>query len=81
MLPVHPFRSLARRFLGSIAALVLATIAVASPAGAQYGGTGIDLFVDPRVPIDETWSLFGSGCAAGATVESESKASTGSSQP
>ncbi len=40
----------------------------AGPAGAQYGG-GIQVFVDPvRVPIDQTFDVFGRDCAPGSTV-------------
>jgi len=41
----------------------------ASPLAAQYGGVDNSLFVDPRIPLDQTINGFGTGCAAGATVE------------
>ena len=61
-------------FAGSSAlvrALILACVAVvalAGPAHAQYGGPGITFFPDPRVPIGQTYSVFGTGCSAGETV-------------
>jgi hypothetical protein len=59
--------SFGRRVFVALAALA-AVLAVAAPAGAQYGG-GVDLFVDPtRVEIDGTFDYFGSSCPAGGTV-------------
>ena len=52
-----------------VAALAALIVGVAGPAHAQYGGGGITFFPDPRVPIGQTLSVFGSGCAAGSTVE------------
>ncbi|GEM_PF-2070864 len=57
----------------AIAAFVLAMaalVAFADAGSAQYGGTGVQVFVDPvRVPIDSTFDVFGRNCTAGSTVE------------
>ncbi|MEM9466178.1 MAG: hypothetical protein AAGA90_12450 [Actinomycetota bacterium] len=61
-------RHAARTLAVTFAALAAAIVGLAAPAHAQYGGGGITFFTDPRVPIDDTFSVFGSGCAAGETV-------------
>lgn len=55
-------------------AILMATatllLGFAAPAGAQYGGGDITIFVTPpRLPVDETFDVFGQFCAAGSTVE------------
>ncbi len=62
-------RIVPRVIVASIAALGALLFGIAGPAHAQYGGGGITFFTDPRVPINDTFSVFGSGCAAGETVE------------
>lgn len=62
-------RSVPRGLAAIAAALIALIVGLAGPAQAQYGGGGITFFPDPRVPIDQTFSVFGSGCAAGSTVE------------
>ena len=62
-------RIVPRVVVASIAALGALLFGIAGPAHAQYGGGGITFFADPRVPINDTFSVFGSGCAAGETVE------------
>ena len=58
-----------RRILAVTIAAVVMVLGLAAPAHAQYGDDGIDFFTDPRVPIGDTFSVFGSGCAAGSIVE------------
>ena len=62
-------RIASQRLAGFGAAVVVLLLGLAGPAHAQYGDGGLDFFTDPRVPIGETFSVFGSGCAAGQTVE------------
>ncbi len=58
-------RSLVARLVG----ITLLLLFTAAPAAAQYGGGGIQVFVDPvRVPVDQTFDVFGRDCAAGSTV-------------
>ncbi len=56
-----------------LAALLLAAaliLGAAAPATAQYGGGSVTIFVTPpRLPVDETFDVFGQFCAAGTTVE------------
>ncbi|MEO0495106.1 MAG: hypothetical protein AAF081_17000 [Actinomycetota bacterium] len=59
----------AARLVAVVLAALGALLLLAGPAGAQYGGGGINLFVDSRVPIDETFSVAGQNCPAGSTVE------------
>lgn len=58
-----------RRILAATIAAVVMVLGLTAPAHAQYGDDGIDFFTDPRVPIGDTFSVFGSGCAAGSIVE------------
>lgn len=73
--PVDLMRTLLRtriaskRLVALSAAVAAAILGLAGPAHAQYGDGGLDFFTDPRVPIGDTFSVFGSGCAAGQTVE------------
>jgi len=59
-------------WIGAIVAALLFLLALlATPVSAQYGGgSGMTFFVTPvRVPIDQAFSGFGTGCDAGSTVE------------
>jgi hypothetical protein len=60
-------------FSRTLAALLTAaalTLGFTAPASAQYGGAGVSVFVSPaRLPVDQTFDVFGQNCAAGATVE------------
>lgn len=58
-----------RTFAALLAAAAL-MLGFAAPASAQYGGGSISVFVTPtRLPVDQTFDVFGQYCAAGATVE------------
>lgn len=56
----------------ALAAIVVAATVFAAPAAAQYGGGGgtMTFFVSPvRVPVDQTFTGFGTGCDDGDEVE------------
>lgn len=62
-------RTASQRLVAFVAAVAATVVGLAGPASAQYGDGGLEFFTDPRVPIGDTFSVFGSGCAAGETVE------------
>ncbi len=58
------------RTLAALLAAAALTLGFAAPATAQYGGGGVSVFVSPaRLPVDQTFDVFGQNCAAAATVE------------
>ncbi|MEM8708566.1 MAG: hypothetical protein AAGE98_19025 [Actinomycetota bacterium] len=58
------------RLLATGFAALVGLVVLAGPAGAQYGGGGVQVFLDQvRVPIDEPFGVFGRDCPAGSTVE------------
>ena len=60
------------RLSAALAAIVAAATVFAAPAAAQYGGGGgtMTFFVSPvRVPVDQTFTGFGTGCDDGDEVE------------
>ena len=68
-----PVRPRLPRISAALAVVVVAfATALAAPAGAQYGGGGgtMTFFVSPvRVPVDQTFTGFGTGCVDGDEVE------------
>jgi hypothetical protein len=62
-------RPVPRTIITSTLALLAVLFGTVGPAHAQYGGGGITFFPEPRVPVDQEFSVTGTGCAAGETVE------------